>query len=54
MEGGTLGGIERAVKEEVFASFRFCTACAHELFRFEVSLVCAKVASASLEPSEEG
>ena len=46
-KGGTLGGVERAVKEEVFASLRFAAARAEKSFRFEVRLVGAEIAGAS-------
>ena len=39
-------GVERAVKDEAFASLRFAAACAEELFRFEVRLVGADIAGA--------
>ena len=45
-EGRTRGGVERAVKEEVFAGLRLAITRAEEPFRFEVRPVGAEIASA--------
>ena len=44
-EGSTLGGVERAVEEEVFAGFGFAAASTHELVALKVCFVGAEVAS---------
>lgn len=38
----------------MFVRFRLAAASAHELFQFEVGLVCAQNAGVGLEPGEEG
>ena len=41
------------MKGEVFSGFRLAATSAEELFGFEVRLISAEVASASLQSSEE-
>jgi hypothetical protein len=50
LEGGkescARDGVEEQVGEEVFSDFWLTAASAHELFVFEMRLVCAEVAGA--------